>query len=105
MVVVDYFTKMKVFIPTTIELISLGAAELFWTYAFKSFGLPKGIVSDQGPQFVLEFTKELWKLLGIHSLPSTAYHPQTDGQTEWVNQELEIYLRFYVNYQQDDWVK
>ena len=105
MVVVDYFTKMKVFIPTTIELTSLGAAELFQTHAFKCFGLPKGIVSDQGPQFISEFTKELWKLLGICGLPSTAYHPQTDGQTEQVNQELEIYLHFYINYQQDDWVK
>jgi len=46
MVIVDYFTKMKVFIPTTIELTALGAAELFKSHAFKRFGLPKGIVSD-----------------------------------------------------------
>src|ERR1700729_387878 len=105
MVIVDYFTKMKVFIPTTIELTSLGAAELFRLHALKHFGIPKGVISDRGPQFVSEFIKELWKLLGIKGLPSTAYHPQTDGQTERVNQELEIYLRFYVNYQQDDWVK
>jgi hypothetical protein len=39
----------------------------------------------------------------MKGLPSTAYHPQTDGQTERVNQELEVYLRFYINYQQDDW--
>src|SRR5258705_5481018 len=52
-----------------------------------------------------EFMKELWKSLGVKGLPSTAYHPQTDGQTEQVNQELEVYLRFYVNYQQDDWVR
>ena len=42
-------------------------------------------------------------MLGIKGMPSTAYHPQTDGQTERVNQELEVYLRFYINYQQDDW--
>jgi hypothetical protein len=46
--------------------------------------------------------RDLLKLLGIKGNPSTAYHPQTDGQTEWMNQELEQYLRIYVNYQQDD---
>src|SRR5882757_7924530 len=105
MVVVDYLTKMKVLIPTTVKLTALGAAELFKAYVFKRFGLPKGVISDRGPQFVAEFIKELWKSLRIKGLPSTAYHPQTDGQTEWVNQELEIYLRFYINYQQDDWAK
>src|SRR6266852_4253559 len=49
--------------------------------------------------------RDLMKLLGIKGNPSTAYHPQTDGQTEWMNQELEQYLRIYVNYQQDDWVE
>src|SRR6267154_4381156 len=68
-------------------------------------GRDKGVVSDRGPQFVAEFIKELWKSFGIKGLLSTAYHPQTDGQMERVNQELEIYLRFYVNYQQDDWEK
>ena len=92
MVVVDYFTKMKVFIPTTIELTAMGAAELFKNHAFKRFGIPKGVVSDRGPQFVAEFIKELWKSLGVKGQPSTAYHPQTDGQTERVNQELEVYL-------------
>ena len=48
---------------------------------------------------------ELYKVLGVQGSPSTAYHPQTDGQTERVNQEIETYLRFYVNYQQDDWAK
>ena len=49
--------------------------------------------------------KELYKILGIKGMPSTAYHPQTDGQTERVNQELETYLHFYINYQQNDWEK
>ena len=47
--------------------------------------------------------KELYKLLHIEGNPSTAYHPQTDGQTEHVNQELELYLRMYVDYRQSDW--
>ena len=82
MVIVDYFTKMKVFIPTVQTITSLMAADLFKTYAFKRFGIPKGVVSDRGTQFVSEFMKELYKILGIKGMPSTAYHPQTDGQTE-----------------------
>ena len=92
MVIVDYFTKMKIFVPTTTKVTALEAAELFKNHAFKRFGIPKGIVSDRGTQFISEFNKELWKLLGIKGMPSTAYHPQTDGQTERVNQELEVYL-------------
>ena len=103
MVIVDYFTKMKIFVPTTTKVTALEAAELFKNHAFKRFRIPKGIVSDRETQFISEFNKELWKLLGIKGMPSTAYHPQTDGQTERVNQELEVYLRFYINYQQDDW--
>jgi len=49
--------------------------------------------------------RELNRLLGIQTTPSTAYHPQTDGQTERVNQEIEQYLRLFVNHRQDDWVE
>src|ERR1700734_3387544 len=105
MVIVNYFTKMKVFIPTNQTITSLIAANLFKTHAFKRFGIPKGVVSDRGAQFVSEFMRELYRILRIKGMPSTAYHPQTDGQTERVNQELETYLQFYVNYQQDDWEK
>jgi len=61
------------------------------------------VVSDRGPQFVAEFMKELYRLLGIELASSTAYHPQTDGQTEWVNQELEQYIQLFVNKRQDNW--
>ena len=46
---------------------------------------------------------ELFNKLGIIGNLSTAYHPQTDSQTEWVNQDIEQYLRLFVNYKQDDW--
>ena len=49
------------------------------------------------------FSKELASLLGIKLTPSTTYHPQTDGQTEHVNQEIETYLRVFINHHQDDW--
>jgi len=58
MVIVDYFTKMKIFIPTTQKITSLIAADLFKRHAFKQFGIPKGVVSDRGTQFVSEFMKE-----------------------------------------------
>jgi hypothetical protein len=61
------------------------------------------IFSDRGPQFASELAKELNKLLGVKTKLSTAYHPQTDGQTERTNQELEQYLRIFVNHRQDNW--
>ena len=63
-----------------------------------------GNITDRGPQFVAEFTRELYRLLGIKLAATTAYHPQGDGQTEQVNQELEQYLRLFTNQRQDDWV-
>jgi len=66
-------------------------------------GLPKRVVSDRGPQFVVLFTKELYRLLGIRISSSTAWYPQTDRQTERVNQELDQFLHLFVNERQDDW--
>jgi len=67
-------------------------------------GLPWKVVSDRGLKFVAEFTRELYRLLGIKLAATTTYHPQGDGQTERVNQELEQYLRLFTNQRQDDWV-
>jgi len=60
---------------------------------------------DRGSQFVAELTKELNKMLGIETRLSTTFYPQTDGQTERMNQELEQYLRFFVEYRQKDWLE
>jgi len=60
-------------------------------------------VLDQGPQFIAEFTRKLYRLLGIKLAATTTYHPQGNGQTEQVNQELEQYLHLFVNERQDDW--
>ena len=49
--------------------------------------------------------KDLYQLLGIEGNPFTAYHPQTDGQTECINQEIEQYLRVYINFRQNDWLE
>jgi len=60
-------------------------------------------VLDRGLQFAAEMTKELNSMLGIKTKLSTSFHPQTDGLTERMNQELEQYLRFFVDYRQKDW--
>jgi transposase InsO family protein len=70
---------------------------------WKHHGLPQQVLSDRGPQFIAGFTRELYRLLGIKLATSTAYHPQTDGQTERFNQELEGYLRNFTSQRQDDW--
>src|SRR5271154_1993604 len=72
-------------------------------HIFQEEGMPKVVFSDRGPQFVSAFMKELYRLLGVKGNPSTAYHPQTDGQSERMNREIERYLRTYISYHQDDW--
>ena len=66
-------------------------------------GLPESIVSDRGVQFVVKMMKQLNHLLGIQTKLSTAYYPQTDGQMERINQELEQYLRVFIDHRQEQW--
>ena len=65
--------------------------------------MPESVVSDRGPQFAAGLTKELNRMLGIETRLSTAFYPQMDGQMERMNQELEQYLRFFVDHRQKDW--
>jgi len=103
MTVMDTVFKRVHFIPTHTMVTVEEAARLFLHHVWKLHGLPKRIVSDRGPQFIALFTKELYRLLDIRISSSTAWHPQTDGQTERVNQELDQLLCLFVNKQQDDW--
>ena len=80
-----------------------GAARLFLYNIWKLYGLPQHIILDHRPQFVVLFTRELYWLLGVQLASSTAWHPQTDRQIEYVNQELDQYLWLFVNKRQDDW--
>jgi transposase InsO family protein len=97
MCVVDSLTKRAHFIPTHTTINMEGTALLFLKEVWKHHRTPRAVVSDRGPQFVAAFTRELYKLLGIKLATSTAYHPQTDGQTKRVNQELEGYLRIFTS--------
>ena len=78
-------------------------ARLFRDNVWKLHGLPESVVSDRRPQFAAELTKKLNRMLGIETRLSTAFHPQTTEQTERMNQELEQYLRFFVDHRQKDW--
>jgi len=91
------------FIPTIEKTLVKGLARLFRDNIWKLHGLPESIISDRRPQFAAGLMKELNKVLGIKSKLSMAFHPQTDGQTERVNQKLEQYLRMFINYRQEQW--
>jgi len=80
-----------------------GIAKIYWDDIQKLHGIPRKILSNREPQFASKFMEEFTKALGTKRQLSTAYHPQTDGQTERINQEIGTFLRHYVNYQQDDW--
>ena len=88
LVVCDRLLKMTYFIATTEETTAEGLARLFRNNVWRLHGLPESVVSDRRPQL----TKELNKMLGIQTKLSTVFHPQTDRQTEHMNQKLEQYL-------------
>src|SRR5258706_5815904 len=103
LMVVDCLSKRIHAIPTVTSLDSTGVARLFLEHVWCHHGLPEEVISDRGPTFVSDFSWELAALLGVKLTPSTSYHPQTDGQMERMNQEIEAYLRVFVSHQQDDW--
>ena len=102
-VFVDKLTKCVHYAPTTVKVTSVELAEIFFREVVRHHGLPESIVSDRGSQFTSHFWRNLWTMLGTSLNMSTAYHPQTDGQTERANRTLEDMLRAYVSYRQDDW--
>jgi Integrase core domain/Integrase zinc binding domain len=96
-------TKGAILIPTAKTLTQEGAGQLLLDNLYKRFGLPDKMLSDRGPQFAAKAFRELLKLLGIKSNLTTAYHPQTDGATERVNQEIEAYLSIYCSAHPTKW--
>jgi hypothetical protein len=93
LVIMDRLTKLAHFLPVNKSNSVLAHAKLYIARILSLHGVPKTIVSDRGPQFVAKFWTELHKSLGTKLIHSLAYHPQTSGQTERVNQILEDMLR------------
>ena len=100
---VDRLTKMVHLAPTTTSVGGKDFADIFIRDIFSKHGLPKSIVSDRDPRFTSDFSTEFTRQLGIEQHLSTAFHPQTDGQTERMNRYVETILRGFVNPTQDDW--
>jgi hypothetical protein len=105
MVVIDRLSKLTHLIPTVTEATAPDVAELFVNHVVKLHGMPDTIVSDRDPKFTSVFWTTVCEMWGIQKAMSSAYHPQTDGQTERVNRVLEEYLRCYIGPSQTDWDK
>ena len=102
-VFVDKLTKWATYVPTRTDVDAPSLARLFFDQVVRLHGVPESLVSDRDPRFTSLFWRALWQQLGTGLLMSTAFHPQTDGQTERQNRTLEETLRAYVGYHQDDW--
>src|ERR1700756_3603767 len=96
-------SKASIFIPCNEEIDAMGVARLYATQVFPHYGIPLKVISDRDPCFASNVMQELCKILGIQQNVSTAYHPQTDGQSERTNQSLEQYLRLYCGSNQKEW--
>ncbi len=105
LVVCNKLFKITYFIATTEEILVERLARLFRDDVWKLYRLLESVVSDRGPQFAANLTKELNRMLGIEMKFSTLFYPQTDDQTERMNQKLEQYLRFFVGHRQKNWLE
>ena len=90
---------------TTTNISSKGITKIYRNKIWKLHGIPRKILSDRGPQFASKFIEEFTKTLGTIRQLSIAHYFQTDSQTEQINQEIGIFLRYYVNYLQDNWME
>ena len=103
LVVVDRLSKQLHFIPTTKDVNAQETAKLFKDHIYQHHGIQGTIISDRDKIFTGMFWKELFRLLGTKLRPSSAYQPQTDGQTEVMNKKLEEMIRAFFNYDHDNW--
>jgi hypothetical protein len=103
LVVVDRFSKYVELIPTVSTVDAVTTASLVFNNIVCRYGCPSSIVSDRDPRFVSEFWTALWERFGSKLKLSTAYHPQTDGQTERMNRTVEQMLRAYCLNEPDRW--
>jgi len=104
LVVVDRYTKVALYIPTQKTVSATELAETFFERVISRYGLPDGIVTDRGSVFTSAYWSDFCFYTKAKRRLSTAFHPQTDGQTERQNQTLEHYLRVFCSEEQNDWV-
>ena len=102
LVIIDRLTKKAHFCPTQTNVTAPEVAKIFFNEIFRHHGLPKIIISDRDAKFTSRFWQALFKELDTKIHMSTAFHPQTDGQTERLNKTLEEMIRAYVGYKQDN---
>ena len=105
LVVVDRYSKGAHFGALPAQHIASKVATLFFDMVCKHHGFPRSLVSDRDPIFISSFWREIFRLSGTKLRMSTAYHPQTDGQTEVLNRTLEQYLRSYVHNKPSHWFR
>ena len=91
-IVVDCFSKATIIAPCRKDITVEQTSKLYLEQVWQRTGLPQQVISDRGPQFTSQVMKELWNKLGVKASLSTAFHPQTDGETECINQEIEQFF-------------
>lgn len=102
-VFVDKLSKMVHLVACHETDGALEVANMFVSVVFRSHGVPKTLLTDRDPRFTSNLFREISKLLGVKQAMSSAFHPQTDGQTERVNRVVEEMLRHFVHPRLDDW--
>lgn len=101
--VVDRFSKACRLIPLPKLPTALQTAEALCNWVFRLYGLPEDIVSDRGPQFTSRVWSNFFQQLSVNISLTSGYHPQSNGQTERLNQEITRFLRSYCHQHQTDW--
>ncbi len=105
LIIVDRLTKMVHYEPVKVTIDATGLAEVIIDVVVHHHGFPESIVTDRGSLFTSKFWSLLCYFLGIKRKQSTAFYPQTDGQTKRQNSTMEVYLRVFVHWEQDDWAR
>jgi hypothetical protein len=105
LVVVDKFSKQTILIPSRQNLSAKEAYHILWEKIFAIFGIPETITTDRDKIFRSTEWIQLMKELGVMQILSTAHHQQTDGQSERKIQEVQAYLRHYLDYEQTNWIE